>query len=419
VHRENAVPFWQRPFGYAHALVIIASLTVVGFLLELVTTLLPWRSSGQGVRVPPFPYNLIFLLGFVAGVISLRLMPGPRRISDGLVRIPFAVVASIALALLVVIPGVFPGELVRATVFGRFGLGHVTQSWPYALLVLVICASLLSVAVKKVRMRSWQQWPSMLNHGGLFIILAAGSMSAGDYRSLRLAAYLDRPVTTAYREADRRVVASPLQFRLDRFVLEYYPPKLVFFDEHGRIVNRKRSRGRWDVAPGEHYSFRQYRVSVRHYLPHAVMDKTRGRPVARQGGQPYAKLAVSGGEEGEAPLQGWVTLAHAADRRSFLALNGVRVALQRGGHKRYASHITMADGRKRIVEVNRPLRVDGWTLYQYGYDTKAGVRSRYSVIQAVHDPWLPVVYSGFVCLIAGVCGMVWQRRRLLGTGGRI
>jgi len=61
------------------------------------------------------------------------------------------------------------------------------------------------------------------------------------------------------------------------------------------------------------------------------------------------------------------------------------------------------------VEVNKPLKVNGWKVYQYGYDVKYGTESPYSVFQLVHDPWILWVYIGIFMMIAGaLCLMLFM-----------
>ena len=63
------------------------------------------------------------------------------------------------------------------------------------------------------------------------------------------------------------------------------------------------------------------------------------------------------------------------------------------------------------VDVNKPVEVDGWKIYQYGYDPSMGAQSNTSILELVSDPWLPYVYLGIYMLIAGAVGM------FLGLGG--
>ena len=76
-----------------------------------------------------------------------------------------------------------------------------------------------------------------------------------------------------------------------------------------------------------------------------------------------------------------------------------------GSPKRFASDIQVLtqSGKniKATVDVNKPVEVDGWKIYQYGYDQQAGARSRISIFELVRDPWLPAVYTGIFMMLAG------------------
>ncbi len=76
-----------------------------------------------------------------------------------------------------------------------------------------------------------------------------------------------------------------------------------------------------------------------------------------------------------------------------------------GSPKRYASdiHILTKSGKNihTTVDVNKPVEVDGWKIYQYGYDEAMGAQSRISIFELVSDPWLPYVYTGIYMMLAG------------------
>lgn len=81
--------------------------------------------------------------------------------------------------------------------------------------------------------------------------------------------------------------------------------------------------------------------------------------------------------------------------------------------KRFASDISVyTENGKNVhgtVEVNKPLKVNGWKIYQYGYDNALGSKSPYSVFMLVKDPWLPAVYTGIFLMLAGaLCLMLFM-----------
>lgn len=73
--------------------------------------------------------------------------------------------------------------------------------------------------------------------------------------------------------------------------------------------------------------------------------------------------------------------------------------------KRFSSEITLFDREGKVcdavIEVNKPLKAAGWTIYQYDYDAQAGPESRISVLELVRDPWQPFVLAGILMMLCG------------------
>ena len=86
-----------------------------------------------------------------------------------------------------------------------------------------------------------------------------------------------------------------------------------------------------------------------------------------------------------------------------------------GSPKRFASEIQiLTKSGKNIqatVDVNKPIEVDGWKIYQYGYDTQMGAMSQTSILELVKDPWLPLVYAGIYMMLGGAMYMFILGRR--------
>lgn len=86
-----------------------------------------------------------------------------------------------------------------------------------------------------------------------------------------------------------------------------------------------------------------------------------------------------------------------------------------GSPRRFTSNIQIhtSSGQNLLatVEVNKPVEVEGWKIYQYGYDTERGAASRISILEMVRDPWLPYVYAGIFMMLGGAVSMMFQKRR--------
>ena len=79
-----------------------------------------------------------------------------------------------------------------------------------------------------------------------------------------------------------------------------------------------------------------------------------------------------------------------------------------GKPKRFASDVQiitrLGQHIDATIDVNKPIEVDGWTIYQYGYDTQMGAMSQTSILELISDPWLPLVYAGIYLMLGGaVC----------------
>ena len=87
-----------------------------------------------------------------------------------------------------------------------------------------------------------------------------------------------------------------------------------------------------------------------------------------------------------------------------------------GSPRRFASDIQIltktGKNIQTTVEVNKPVEVDGWKIYQYGYDTQMGAMSEYSILELVSDPWLPLVYTGIYMMLGGAVCMFLKGKKV-------
>ncbi|MFI3296496.1 MAG: cytochrome c biogenesis protein ResB [bacterium] len=87
-----------------------------------------------------------------------------------------------------------------------------------------------------------------------------------------------------------------------------------------------------------------------------------------------------------------------------------RMVMSEPDPKRFSSDVEVytKDGLdiSATIEVNKPLKVGSWIIYQYGYDSRAGSQSSYSSFELVYDRWLMPVYIGIVMMMLGSVIMI-------------
>ena len=83
-----------------------------------------------------------------------------------------------------------------------------------------------------------------------------------------------------------------------------------------------------------------------------------------------------------------------------------------GAPKRFAADVTVLRHNQRfedvVIEVNNPLRRDGWTLYLTNYELSPNGQANQCLIEAVRDPWLPAVYTGIFLMLGGAVAMLFR-----------
>jgi cytochrome c biogenesis protein ResB len=82
-----------------------------------------------------------------------------------------------------------------------------------------------------------------------------------------------------------------------------------------------------------------------------------------------------------------------------------------GAPKRFAAEVTVLRHNQKFedvrIEVNKPLRRDGWALYLTNYELSATGQTDQCLIEAVRDPWLPAVYAGIFLMLGGALAMLF------------
>jgi len=132
------------------------------------------------------------------------------------------------------------------------------------------------------------------------------------------------------------------------------------------------------------------------------------------GGTPAALITVTNTENGVATT-GWLSAGGYSTNRENLVLDhNFSIAMFEPLPKRYLSVVEIKQNGQIPdtvqIEVNKPITIQGWTLYQNDYDYIMNSKQEWtsvSVLEAVSDSWLTVVYIGVFMVIAGAVYIFW------------
>lgn len=408
----NKKVFWTAPFGYRENFLIMLGILFAGTVLQ----------SAVGcfnVYLLHRPVNY-YLFGIVC-FICFCLSKGKNPVSQWVASLPLAVSLIVVMLFLAGIMGVVPQVQSQAAEdhswVSRLGLTSVTKSWQFVLCYALLLFSLGTLAFKRLVKWNKKNIFFFMNHGGLFLVLLGAGLGTGDMQRFVMYVY-ERQVEWRVYSKKMDVLELPLAIQLYDFDMEYYPPKLVLIDRKtGEVLPKgKPEFFQLDINGVQKGFLGDWQINVLTYYHKAVWaGNGEYKENGMTGSSPAAKITVTNRKTGQTKT-GWVTAGNLSQFVSALYLDdSTACVMTKAEPKRFLSDIAVMtqDGQKirTVLEVNKPLRIGSWTVYQYGYDERLGNLSPYSSFELVYDPWLYVVYAGFIMLCFGAFFMIWHGKK--------
>lgn len=396
---------WEHPWKYSESLIITFNLLILGFAIEAVM-------GGNGVQTPGYPANIFAILGFTTVLIAVYIRFRTNFIVKWLSGIPAAISAILAYAVLILLLGFIPQDMEQPSAFLKItGLWHVKNSWPFLLVEVYFLVILGFVTLRRAIPFKTKNVGFLLNHLGLWVTLLAAGLSSSDLQRLSINLYEGQPETNVAYSIKGEKYELPFSIKLLDFDIVEYNPKIGVFDiTSGKfIMNRNQSLP--FVEPNLDVTLGDWHIKVLKYLPKALYTDGKLQATESAAGYPAAQVFVRNTQTKDT-ASGWISTGGIMLHPDYLSLKGTQyLVLNAPEPKKFFSKIVIYKDNKATdttqIEVNKPYSLAGWSLYQAGYNQEMRKWSNLSVLDAVRDPWLPVVYVGVFMLLAGALYMFW------------
>ena len=390
---------WSKPWKFAEGIAIGAGLILVGLLLQASIGPIDWHLLA-------FPLNAILLTVYLLALGILYALRKQLYVVEWTMTM-YAAVPAIAFCVIVTL------------VMGLMGWDQMLRSWPFALCYIWLMNVLGLVILRRIvhitQGSIVRNLCFLCNHLGLFMAMVCGTLGHADMQKLRLTAKVDEPqwraIDLAGSQMPPSIIELPLAVELHKFTIDEYPPKYaVISNETGRITDDTP----WTVRQDSLWEYAAIVYGRRDSLGNQDMDRyvewpsmgdcTAGYVTATR--YATADEAVAGSGTVVETKQGWVSCGSFMFPYKALWLDSLySVVMPEREPRRFASDVTVYTANDRkvdgVIEVNKPLEVEGWKIYQVSYDQNLGRWSDTSVFELVRDPWLPWVYAGIFMMLAG------------------
>ncbi|WP_299320839.1 cytochrome c biogenesis protein ResB [uncultured Porphyromonas sp.] len=403
---------WKMKEGFVTG----AGLILVGLALQYSVGPIDWSAFA-------FPINAICLVLYLAFLALIYALRHRVRLFSFFFTTEAAVPTLIYAALLTVAMGLTRQVAPHERAIDPIGLTRMLSFWPFVLIYGRLTGIVGLIAIRQILHFRLRELPSLLSHLGVFIAIVAATLGSADMERVKLTASMDMPEWRATHE--QGFLELPLAIQLEKFTIDEYPPKLLIINSKtGKSIPAKNPE---IVLVDKHFregKLLKWRIRVRQNLPLAapVVTSDTVRYVGwGSSGAVTALLVEAQPMEGDRavgkPLVGWVTCgSYLFPFQELKLTKDLSLVMARREPERYASRIHVyTRSQKNIVatvEVNKPVSIDGWRIYQLSYDESMGRWSETSTFELVKDPWLPAVYVGIYLLLAGaVLTFIFSQKR--------
>jgi hypothetical protein len=393
---ENKRKTWAQPWSYREGSIVTVAILLIGFVLQA-------SSGGTVLRLAGFPWNLISGLVFV-GVIGLSFFRWKKHpIIKGLGSVKAALPAILGFTFLVLLMGFVKQDVEpKSALVKLFGLTHLIKTWPFMLINLYLMILLGIITMRRLIPFNLKNAGFFLNHFGLFLVLFSTALGSSDMQRVTMNCYKNQTVTQAIDGASR-VIEAPFSITLLNFNIDEFRPKVAIVDAKSGQIVEKKGNDQLEMLDRDSFTISNYHVQVEQFLQSSWKNSDSYSASNEDGSAPSAKVKVT---KADSEISGWICSGSYANPAESLKLDeNYSLVMLPAEPRKFSSELKIGtkNGQSTgtIIEVNKPFHLEGWSIYQLGYNTEMGRWSNLSVLELVRDPWLPVVYVGIFLMMAG------------------
>ncbi|GIM49531.1 cytochrome c biogenesis protein ResB [Capnocytophaga stomatis] len=396
---------------YRYSIIISAISLLLGVLLQYFFGSIPksWFS---------FPYNIVGGFIFILLNTAIFFIFKKKNFVNLHSSTPFAIVTVITLGVLTIgLGSISVGQEHHTNTFWlNFGLDDITKTWYFALIYLMALTNLWMAILKRSMVYQAKNITFLLNHFGLWLIMFAGVLGQGDLVRLKMDLRKDKVEWRATDDAGN-IIELPIAMELKSFDIDIYPNKLFIIDSLGNSLPKSKPEGFMLEKDGLEGKILDWKITQHQYFEKAVPESDSTYVSHGMWGATNAAfVTVENVKTGE-KKQEWISAGNFQLPPRTIQLDAEHTLVMAPAEARkFQSEVVIYQKdteqvRNEKIEVNHPVKVDDWKIYQVSYDERMGRWSDLSVVELILDPWLPVVYTGIFILMAGGVAFLFVNRK--------
>lgn len=397
---------WQFPWKYKESFTIALGLFLCGTILEYIAP----------CKIPAlsFPYNLVLGINILALFILLHLYLGKSKIIQWLTSIPAAISSITFFVVLSLLMGFIPQSENTNQSFHNLGFEHIQTTWQYLFAELYFLFTLGLITAKRTIPFQIKNIDFIINHLGLLLIVMGMTLGAGDKVKVGVQLHENKVEWQGYNQ-NGQITELPIAMKLTKFSIEDYNPSIALVNNStAEAIDEKKHNQQFLIEKDASITMGEWAIKIITFLPEATLFNNSFIAFKSRGCVPAAYVEAKN-SKGEI-TKGWISCGNYMSPMITIRLDRfVSLAMTKPHPKKYSSKLTIYTQDNKSIDttiyVNHPFSINGWKLYQTGFDEKMGKWSTSSIVQVVRDPWLPVVYTGIFMMIFGAIRLFFRKQK--------
>jgi len=396
----NKKRIWDYPWQFAESFIILSTAVIIAFFFDFIT------ESSNSLTLS-YPTNIITLLTFISSIFICYFVFKNTEIIKWLRSGQLAIATIIWLLILVILMGIV-GQDTKETnlIINKLQLNNIVFSKAFYIVQFFMLTNLLMLTIYRFNSFTVRNTFFIINHIGIFILIVSLSFGAGDIQKYTVKIDTDNYVWDVTNSTQHTQL--PFALILKEFDIKMFPAKIGIIenktDEIIKGNNKILSSNKDSVI-----YFMDYKISLKKYLSNAINFNGKYHFVNDQGSAPAANILI---EKNEKIRDAWISCGSFMYPSTFFEIDSnYTLVMLEPEPKLFKSDIKIIHKNSKtesfVLEVNQPVNIMGWDIYQTDYNKEMGKWSDYSVIEMVKDPWLNFVYLGIFMMMFGAFSLIF------------
>lgn len=396
----------SKKWGYKEAFAINIGLVIVGLFLQ-------GFFGNCRLNAVKNPYDFIAIAGFAAILFIIFLLFRKTYIFNWIASLKMSVATLCCTLVLIILMGLIrQGDVSfygNNHIFSRIGFSAMLSSWAFVLEYVLLIIILEFLILKNIFNFKINKIPFLFNHFGLFVLLVFGFLSTNNLERYKMIVTKEFPEWRA-TDVNNKMFEMPIAIQLKKFDIEEYPAKLMLVNSKtGNALSRNKKPLVFEFELQKVNLLSDWEVSVLLYVENAAPvfnhDTLKYVEFLSEGASAAAFVEVRNIKTNETKVD-WLSCGSFMFPFKAIELDdSTSLVMPRREAKRYISDVDIYTIDEKsfsaTVEVNKPIKIRRWQVYQVSYDQNKGKWSDISIFELIHDIWIDFVYIGLIMMIIG------------------